>query len=178
MICSKCKREISRDDKFCGYCGSKANLKEDEDSYPRVPEEYRVEHVSRPKKQVRQKRSIIYLLFKNWKLTLFVSIALFIIWNIIFSDVFSTREFPELEGPKTTTFTWEYDGRQYLMKKTLYSPVLINSYAAPPRHPAMEVHGDWTNSSMGIAHTYFHGQSGSIPTSTTGAYTQLINLVQ
>ena len=30
MICPACKRRISKDDKFCGYCGSRVNFKEEE----------------------------------------------------------------------------------------------------------------------------------------------------
>ena len=141
MICPNCKKRISKDDKFCGYCGSRVNFKKEENSYPRILNKYRKECVDRPQQQNRQKRhtNITYFFYNHWKATLFIIIALFIFWSIVSNSGFSTREFPELAEPKTITFKWEYNGFKYVITETFYKTVYDYYNSNPDKHCWQEI---------------------------------------
>ena len=141
MICPACKRKISKDDKFCGYCGSRVNFKEEEKSdYPEVPDEYRVEYIGHPQKQDRQKRhtNIIHIFYKHWKPALFIIITFLVLWSIISDGGFGTREFPQLAEPKTVTFEWKYNDSNYLMTETFYKTVYDYYNSNPDKHYLQE----------------------------------------
>ncbi|MGB2762116.1 MAG: zinc ribbon domain-containing protein [Minisyncoccales bacterium] len=141
MICPNCKKRISKDDKFCGYCGSRINFKEEKSNYPKVLDKHKIEYISRPRKQDIQKRhtSIIHTLHNHWKATLWIIIALFIFWSIISDSGFGTREFPELAEPKTITFEWKYNGFKYVITETFYKTVYDYYNSNPDKHCWQEV---------------------------------------
>lgn len=54
-----------------------------------------------------------------------------IIWSIIFDSGIETKEFPQLEEPKTITFKWEYQGLEYSITETFYKTVYDYYYTNP-----------------------------------------------
>ena len=129
MICPNCERKISEDDKFCGYCGSKIDFRKSEDNYPRILNKYKVEHTGYSRKAA----SIISIFRNHWKLALFIVIAFLVIWDIISSEGFGVREFPQLAEPKTVNFEWEYRGSKYSMTETFYKTVYDYYNSSPDK---------------------------------------------
>lgn len=127
MICPKCKRVISKEDKFCGYCGEKLNFKKEKNDYPGVPDRYRIEHIGYHQKQ----KDIKHIFSNHWKPALFIIITFLILWSII-SD--GRREFPQLAQPKNVTFEWEYKGSGYFITETLYKTVYDYYKSSPDKH--------------------------------------------
>ncbi|MFH1509542.1 MAG: transglutaminase-like domain-containing protein, partial [Candidatus Nealsonbacteria bacterium] len=143
MNCPECKRRIFKDDKFCGHCGSITNFKEEKNNYPKVSDEYRIEHIDYPTKQDRQKRhtNIINVFCNNWKPVLFIGIALLILWSIVSDGGFGIREFPQLTEPKNITFEWEYKGSKYVIRETLYKTVYDYYHSDPDKDCSQESSG-------------------------------------
>jgi len=125
MFCTNCGKRISDDSEFCEFCGAKVEIESKKDTYPKISDKYRVEHISYPKETKQAKRHInIGRFFSNhWKKALFIIIAALIIWGIVSNSGVKPREFPQLAEPKTITFEWGYNGLNYSITETFYKTV-------------------------------------------------------
>lgn len=157
MICLNCKRVISRGDKFCTYCGARVSFKEEKNSYPKVPEKYRIEYIGEPTNEQKGEKQKSYK-FEDWEsLKLwwhrckgYLFIFIFLIGIVVLSTWYDAsdesvntftdsnvkidvevKRFPALAEPKTVTFEWEYNGSDYLITETFYKTV-YNYYNSSP----------------------------------------------
>ena len=131
--------------------------------YPEILEKYRIEYIGRPEdEQEKEKRTIYrirhwhnlklwwdkkgrYLLKTVLRVVFIIGIVAFFIWGIVNNEPadistsgvntnVSERNFPILQGPKTVTFEWEYEGSKYFMTETFYKTVYDYYSSSPDKH--------------------------------------------
>lgn len=135
MFCKDCGKENKEGAHFCKHCGKKINIDNQESDYPSIPERYKTEYIRTPNRINIGESKKDY--FKDNRRKIFKISAIIAIAAIISYFVYSSNNgspFPEkLDGPKTITYEWKYNGKIYSLAETLYKSIYDYYHEVPEK---------------------------------------------